>query len=127
MARPRKPTAVLELKGAFKKDPARGKARVNEPKPDGSVGDPPTELGDAEKKLWRELAEVGTWLTNGDRLILEIACRLMVLFRLNQIDGGGISKLITALSKLGFSPTDRSKVNAPGAKEPPEDPYADFK
>jgi len=127
MARPRKPTAVLELKGAFKKNPSRGADRKNEPIPDGAIGDPPPELGDAEKSLWAELAIVGSWLTNGDRLLLEIACRLMVMFRGDKLDGGGISKLITALSKLGFSPTDRSKVNAPGAKEPPEDPYADFK
>lgn len=127
MARPRKPTAVLDLKGAFKKDPARGKARANEPKIDAAIGEPPAALGDDEKALWRELAVYGAWLTAGDRLLLEIACRLMVLFRTNALDGGGISKLITALSKLGFSPTDRSKVNAPGAKEPEADPFADFK
>lgn len=42
MARPRKPGNVLELKGAFKRNPARGKARENEPKPNGEIGDPPT-------------------------------------------------------------------------------------
>lgn len=127
MARPRKPTAVLELKGAFKQNPSRGKARANEPAIAAEIGDPPDSLGDAERELWRELAVYGAWLTAGDRLLLEIACRLMVLFRTNALDGGGISKLITALSKLGFSPTDRSKVNAPGAKEPEDDPFADFK
>ena len=127
MARPRKPTAVLELKGAFKKDPSRGKARANEPVPDGPIGEPPVLLDEQEQELWRELALVGSWLTAGDRLILEIACRLMVMFRENTLDGGGISKLIMALSKLGFSPTDRSKVNAPGAKEPPQDPFAEFR
>lgn len=127
MARPRKPTAVLELKGAFKKDPARGKARANEPVPTGSIGAPPVALAEDEKALWNELAVVGTWLTDADRLMLEIACRLMASFRKNELDGGGISKLITSLAKLGFSPTDRSKVNAPGAKEPEEDPFAEFR
>lgn len=127
MARPRKPTAVLELKGAFKKDPQRKAARANEPAISDGIGSPPSELGIAEQALWAELAGYGTWLTAGDRLLLEIACRLMVLFRGNALDGGGISKLITSLAKLGFSPTDRSKVNAPGAKEPEEDPFADFK
>lgn len=127
MARPRKPTAVLDLKGAFKKNPSRGKARANEPVLDGKIGNAPIALDEAERDLWDELARVGSWLADGDRLMLEIACRLMVLFRTNKLDGGGISKLITALSKLGFSPTDRSKVNAPGAKEPEADPYADFK
>lgn len=127
MARPRKPTAVLELKGAFAKNPNRKTARSNEPIINEQIGDPPILLGDDEQTLWLELAGYGTWLTAGDRLLLEIACRLMVMFRANALDGGGISKLITSLAKLGFSPTDRSKVNAPGAKEPEEDPFADFK
>jgi hypothetical protein len=76
--------------------------------------------------LWNELTSNGPWLTGADRLLLEIACRLFADFRESRLDGGGISKLITALSKLGFSPTDRSKVNAPGAKEPEEDPYSEF-
>jgi hypothetical protein len=127
MARPRKPTAALELKGAFKKDPQRKGARENEPVPDGAIGEPPERLSEDEAALWLELAGYGFWLTNADRLMLEIAVKLMVLFRGNALDGGGISKLITALSKLGFSPSDRSKVQAPGAKEPEADPFADFK
>ena len=127
MARPRKPTAVLELKGAFKKDPSRGAARKNEPVPVGGIGDAPVSLDPSEQGLWVELAFVGSWLTSGDRLMLEIACRLMVMFREKTLDGGGISKLITALSKLGFTPTDRSKVNAPGAKEAEADPFAEFR
>ncbi len=127
MARPRKPTAALELKGAFKKDPQRADARKNEPMPDGVIGEPPERLSADESTLWAELAGYGFWLTNADRLMLEIAVKLMVLFRGNALDGGGISKLITALSKLGFSPSDRSKVQAPGAKEPEADPFADFK
>ncbi|KAB0462403.1 hypothetical protein [Agrobacterium radiobacter] len=127
MARPRKPTAALELKGAFKKDPQRKDARENEPVPNGAIGAPPERLSEDEAALWLELAGYGFWLTNADRLMLEIAVKLMVLFRGNALDGGGISKLITALSKLGFSPSDRSKVQAPGAKEPEADPFADFK
>lgn len=127
MGRPRKPTAVLELKGAFKKDPGRGKARANEPKIDETIGDAPDHLPEDAALIWGDLAAYGTWLTAGDRLMLEIAVRLMSMFRKNELDGGGISKLITALSKLGFNPTDRSKVNAPGGKEPEDDPFSKFK
>lgn len=127
MARPRKPTAALELKGAYKKDPQRKKERAAEPKPSGAVGLPPNGFSDDERALWDQLAGHGFWLADADRLMLEIAVKLMVLFRTGALDGGGISKLITALAKLGFSPTDRSKVQAPGAKDPPVDPYADFK
>jgi hypothetical protein len=57
--------------------------------------------------------------------MLEIACRLFHQFRAG--DTANTSKLITALSKLGFSPTDRSKVNAPGGKPESEDPFSEFK
>lgn len=127
MARPRKPTATLELKGAFKKNPSRARERANEPKPDSEVGMPPDGMPVDAAAIWAELSGHGTWLTGADRLMLEIACRLFASFRKDELDGGGISKLITALSKLGFNPTDRSKVGAPGAKEPEEDPYAEFK
>lgn len=127
MARPRKPTAALELKGAFKKDPQRKAARKNEPQSTAPVGAAPDLFDADERKLWDELAGYGFWLTAADRLLLEIAVKLMVLFRKSALDGGGISKLIGALAKLGFSPTDRSKVQAPGAKEPEADPFADFK
>lgn len=127
MARPRKPTAALELEGAFKKNPKRGVDRKNEPKPDADIGKAPTGLDAKEKTLWDELTAVGYWLTKADRLLLEITVRLMVSFRKNELDGGGISKLITSLAKLGFSPTDRSKIQAPGAKDEEEDPYAEFK
>ncbi|WP_354316597.1 hypothetical protein [Sinorhizobium fredii] len=114
------------MKGAFKKDPQRKTARKNEPRPDGPVGAAPEHFDAEERKLWDELAGY-FWLTEADRLLLEIAVKLMVLFRKNALDGGGISKLIGALAKLGFSPTDRSKVQAPGAKEPEADRFADFK
>lgn len=127
MARPRKPTAALELKGAYKKDPQRKAGRKDEPKPSGAVGKAPDFFDAEEGLIWDDLAGFGFWLTDADRLMLEIAVKLMSMFRKNTLDGGGISKLITALSKLGFSPTDRSKVQAPGAKEPEADPYADFK
>lgn len=127
MARPRKPTAALELKGAYKKNPQRKGARKDEPVPDGKIGVAPIEFDDAERNLWDELTGYGFWLTDADRLMLEISVKLMVMFRRNTLDGGGISKLITSLAKLGFSPTDRSKIQAPGAKEPEADPFADFK
>lgn len=127
MARPRKPTAALELKGAFKQNPSRKAERKGEPKPDTAVGPPPNSLPGDASIIWHELSSHGFWLTGADRLLLEIACRLFADFRGDKLDGGGLSRLITALAKLGFSPTDRSKVQAPGAKEPEADPFADFK
>jgi hypothetical protein len=39
--RPRKPTKLLEITGALRKNPARGRAREGEPQPAGDLGDPP--------------------------------------------------------------------------------------
>jgi len=127
MARPRTPTAILELKGAFKNHPSRRKERANEPIPVGAVGDPPSHLEPPAVALWRDLAAYGTWLTAADRLLLEVAVVMFARFRAGELDGSGISKVISALSKLGFTPTDRGRVQAPGAKEPVEDPYAEFR
>jgi hypothetical protein len=110
MARPRTPTATLELAGAFKKNPARKKARANEPVVDTPLGDPPESLHQVERIVWAEMAEEGHWLTGADRFLFEIAVRLMSMHR-----------------GLGFSPTERSKIKAPGSEaETPADPFADF-
>lgn len=127
MARPRKPTKVLELNGTLKAHPERARERANEPVVETPVGPTPNGMPVDAAAIWAELVQHGFWLTAADRLLLEIACRLFADFRKGQLDGGGVSKLITALSKLGFTPTDRSKIGAPGAKEEKEDEFADFR
>lgn len=52
MAPPRKPSNVLALKGSFKKNPARGADRVNEPEPVGEIGEAPPYLDENEKSCW---------------------------------------------------------------------------
>ncbi|MEC5291656.1 hypothetical protein VSX64_13260 [Aurantimonas sp. C2-6-R+9] len=111
----------------MKAHPERKRARANEPVVTTPVGAPPNGMPATACAIWNELAHHGFWLTAADRLMLEIACRLFADFRSGALDGGGISKLITALSKLGFTPTDRSKVGAPGAKEEEADEFADFR
>jgi hypothetical protein len=39
--RPRKPTNLLEMSGALKKNPKRAKAHAGEPRPDGLLSEPP--------------------------------------------------------------------------------------
>src|SRR5688572_24240769 len=55
VARPRTPTAVLELKGAFKKDPKRKKAREGEPVVEAPIGVPPKHIGEVAKSVWRRV------------------------------------------------------------------------
>ncbi len=130
MARPRKPTAALELAGAFKKDPKRGKERANEPKPTTKLGKPPEHLDELQKLIWDEMAAEGFWLTGADRFLFEVAVKLFAKFRLGIIfESKDASALVGTLNKLGFGPTERSKIKAPGGKEGDEKPagFSEFK
>lgn len=125
MARPRTPTAKLELTGAFKRNPDR--KRKDEPKPVGKIGKPPKSLDEDSAAVWNEMAAEGFWLTSADRFQLEIAAKNMAYFRIGGSDTKTIGQLITVLNKLGFSPAERSKINAPGAKEDKPQGFDEFK
>jgi hypothetical protein len=111
MGRPRKPTAVLELTGAFRKNPQR---KRTEPPTTGPLGDPPKHFTPEQTAVWHELAAAcppGV-LTRSDRLIVEIAVVLMLRVR-NQrahMRRGELNVLISVLSRMGMSPADRSRV-----------------
>lgn len=83
MARPRKPTAVLEQNGAFDHNPQRRDARESEPIPTGPLGDPPSSLTDVERGIWHELTlqiPPGV-LTIADRMVMEVLCALIARHR----------------------------------------------
>jgi len=130
MARPRKPTAELERKGAFRKDPQRRRARGNEPSPTGDLGDAPYHLRIAEKRAWEELAKMAApgVLTNSDRWLVEIACGLIAKHRDRSPRGGlrsgELTSLISCLGRMGITPADRSKVGVPERRE--ENPFSEF-
>jgi hypothetical protein len=67
MARPRLPTALLELRGAFKHDPKRKKARQNEPLVTTALPDPPENLQPDVSEAWRHMKARGYWLTSADK------------------------------------------------------------
>lgn len=123
--RPRKPTAVLELNGAFGRNPNR--ERPDEPRPQGKPGDAPDYLGEDGAAIWNEMVAVGFWLTDADVFLLEVAVRYLDHFRKGTDDPKLVSPLINVLNKLGFGPAERSKIKAPAAKEKPNDPFAQFK
>jgi phage terminase small subunit len=124
--RPRKPTAVLELNGAFKHDPDR--KRTDEPRPTGKPGKAPEYLGEDGAALWDEMVAEGFWLTSADAFLLEVAVHYLDNFRKGTTDPKLVSPLINVLNKLGFGPAERSKIKAPGAKpDETEDPFDKFK
>lgn len=117
------PTKILELSGAAKNHPERLKERRQEFKPTGPLGDPPNRLKASERRAWIEITEAlpeGV-LTNADRHIMEITCRLLAEFWFPAPDAppmatARIDLLRRCLGSLGMTPADRSKVRQPEGK-----------
>jgi hypothetical protein len=124
MARPRKPTAELELNGAFDKNPNR---RRKDPQTTGPVGDPPPSMDVKYHATWYELVDQAPVdvLRSRDRTVLEIAVRVLYAIRhTDKVEAALISQLNKCLSSMGMTPSDASKVHAPHEKE--ENPFAEF-
>jgi hypothetical protein len=111
MARPRTPTAVLELRGAFKNHPSRLKDREFEPEIATALPTPPRYLESATAAMWLEMKLRGYWLTSADQFLVEIAATLMARYRIDEPKSGDVSLLIALLGKIGFSPNERGKMN----------------
>lgn len=126
MARPRKPTNVLELTGAFKKHPERARKDAE------AVGDltaPPAHINGAVLHAWNEIAKYAPRdvLTDSDRLSIELAANLLAQFRDDPIEftAAKLVRLEALLGKFGMTPADRSKVG--GKKEAPKgNPFAEL-
>jgi hypothetical protein len=119
MARPRTPTALLELRGAFKNHPSRLKDRKYEPLVSTPLPEPPSRLNNQTASMWREMKARGFWLTSADKFLVEIAAILMAAYRGDRQKSGDTALLIGLLGKIGFSPNDRVKLNLPQAKTQP--------
>lgn len=121
------PTVRLQMSGTLADHPSRYADRKNEPHPELGLGNPPAEFDAAQRKVWRELAKCmpdGVF-TVADRFLAEQACRLIVKMRDDTMTTQQSCHLTGVLSKLGLSPTDRSKVNAPSTAKPkPKDDWS---
>ena len=126
MGRPRLPTAVQEAKGAFAKDPKRGRERELEPEGVGDIGIPPKGLTAQERKVWDEVVAVAPWLTGSDRHDLVVFCRLEAEWRKkgSEFLAAKIGQLRGALTSLGLTPSSRSSVKATVKK--PTAPGSEF-
>lgn len=117
MARPRTPTAIQELKGAFKKDPQR--RRSNEPEYNGPLGAPPDSFDEELAGIWHELESMAAAnvLAQSDRWLVELACRTMRDVRKGSALASERNLLLSCLSRMGLTPADRSKIAVPHKKE----------
>lgn len=126
--RPRKPTTLHALEGT--RPGATTRDRAAEPIPD-PIGSYPAHYDKPEFSVhalvWDEiLAAVPPGvITEADRFALEIAVALLVRLRAGILKTAEIAALQRALSSLGMTPADRSKVGVPGAKgkEAEESPW----
>jgi hypothetical protein len=128
--RPRYPTNVLNLRGAFKKHPERKAERENEPDPIGEIGNPPDHCPAEVAACWREIvgiAHKGT-LCAGDRLVLEHGARILAHLRRNawDVNPAILVRWECFLGKLGMTPSDRSKVQVIKGHVKEADPLDEF-
>lgn len=117
MSRPRTPSNVLELKGAFEKNPNR---RREDPKVEAGLGEPPDYLEDAERAVWAEIEQSAPEgvLSRADRIAVEMLVDLIVRFRARQpLKAAERNHMLNLLSRLGMTAADRSKVAKPGDGE----------
>jgi phage terminase small subunit len=113
MARPRIPTAVLELRGAFKNHPSRLKDRKYEPIVMTPLPEPPKYLTKAARAAWHEMESFGFWLTSADQFLVAIAATLIARYRIDELKSADTSLLIRLLNMIGFSPKSRGALNLP--------------
>ena len=122
MPAPRLPALKARITGAAAKNPARFKDRAN-PKV-AKVSEPPAYLSPAARRSWRMFVRRLPWLTAADEAMLAIAA--MIQGQLMDREDVGVAKLSlyqSVLSKLGASPTDRTKVAMPDDDEEEEDEF----
>jgi hypothetical protein len=113
MARPRKPTAHLELVGAFKKNPQR--TRDSEPVCEEDVLQPPVGLSDDALEAWHFLVDcaVPGVLTKMDSAYLALTARALAATWKGEVDVASMHKVGTMLGKMGMTPSERSRVVVP--------------
>ncbi|SDR06458.1 hypothetical protein [Pseudoxanthomonas sp. CF125] len=122
--RPRTPTNVLELRGAFNAHPERKHERQDEPVPAGPIGEAPKWMKAPEKRCWDHLVASSPpgVLGDSDRVYLEVAAELLALKRrvgIENMEAAKLNRLETMLGKLGMNPADRSRVKV--SKSRPRD------
>lgn len=128
MARPRTPLAKAALTGADKTNPGRFKPRSEPTKTGRPLGSAPAYLPADAKKAWKVLASELPWLTFEDRAAVEIVAimRGQIMKGLAaDTPASFFSTYRQALSSLGATPVDRTKVYQPPADDE-EDPFDRF-
>lgn len=129
MARLRTPTAVLEQKGAFQHDPARARARENEPIPSGPLGDPPDTFNAEQLRAWKETVAIvppGV-LTNADRHLVEKYARLRARESAGEaMKAAEHNLMMKIMTHFGMTPSARAQMSVAQAPKKPTNRFAEM-
>lgn len=115
MARPRKPTNILALAGAFKANPERKKSRAKEPIAGEFNKAPPAYFNARQEKAWTDIvrgAPPGV-LTRSDELFVESVAQTLAMVRDKpSVPLSGVrTRLSSDLSRLGMTPSGRASLS----------------
>lgn len=126
MGRPRKPAKLLEISGAFRKNPQRRKARAAELRLEVGLGEPPQEWLEGAEVNGRHRSLVEIWrrvvaqdllhvLNASHWLLVRNYCQLQykvdrAMAGYGKATSGDFSELKKYLSALGQTPIDSPKV-----------------
>lgn len=136
MARPRTPSNVLDLRGAFKKDPKR--KRVDARGKRGLEKDPPTHLDQEFVVAWRYIVERLPMITvyDCDEVAVEMAARCLA--GIWKLGATGLmsptfkslnGSLLQYLNQLGMTPRARTQIpfSPPPQEYEPINPFEKLK
>lgn len=124
MGRPRTPSNVLELRGAFNKNPQR--KREDMPGVGTFNREPPQHLPQNCVQAWNEVVKriPPDALTQTDELAVEICATLMATWWLTK-DIDVLKEIRQWFAQLGMTPVARTKMPAP-PKQNSGNPFADL-
>jgi phage terminase small subunit len=110
----RKSLAELKLSGTYERNRKKYDTRLNlVPVITAPIGTAPRHLQATERAVWAEVirsAPIGL-LGRPDRIILEVASRLIPRMRAGDLKPSELGVLLNILNKLGMNPTARQKLN----------------
>lgn len=117
---PRQPLARARVTGAAAKNPQRLRDRT-EPA-SAALGAPSPHLDTIAKQAFDAFKQELPWLTEGDRALVEIAAVLRGRVTADPlVSVATLRALAAVLTKLGATPTDRSRIAMQTAEDEPDE------
>lgn len=124
----RTPTATLEARGGFDKNPKRREERKDEPTPVDPLGEPPEYFNADQISCWHDIVEHlhPNVAFKPDSLAVEMAAKALAELRYGEkMNVSLYGQFHKFLVSFGMTPADRSKVSVV-KDEKADDPWADL-